>query len=478
MTGRSEVETGGAPKHEWVRHVLEQELAEGRFRPNRPLPPSRRLAERFEVSRTTIDTALQQLVARGQLVSRPRRGYFPVTVAAAVQPAGERTDAARVSWADHLVARPDPWAGRAPRLPDHRGYPYPFLPGQPEQGSFPVRAWLRAAARAFDGDQDGQATRDAGDGDDPGLRRAIVEEVLLPRGIAARPEEVLITNGAQQALALIARILIGAGTRVAMENPGYVDAARIFRNAGAEISLLPVGRQGVRLPERPDFSLLYLTPSHQHPTNVTMPMRRRRAVVEAAAANDLIVIEDDFDSEIRFRGEPQTPLRALDGTGRVIHVGTFSKILAPALRLGYVVADAELIEQLRHARYLSIKHPSGVEQRTLALFIASGDFARQVARQRAALRAKWEVATEILGSDFPWPDQVLPGGGAGLWLTGPAGYDTTALLDRARRRGVLFQPGEGFFLDAPAPTHHLRLGLSAIPLDRVRPGMQRLIEVI
>lgn len=469
--------TDGVPKHERVRQVLERELADGRFPPARPLPPSRRLAERFEVSRTTIDTALQQLVARGQLVSRPRRGFFPVTVALG-EPGGDRSPPERVVWADHLVARPDPWIDRAFQVPDYRRYPYPFLPGQPERGSFPVRAWLRSAARAFDGDQGGWATRDAGDGDDSGLCRAIVEEVLLPRGIVARPDEVLITNGAQQALTLIARVLIGSGTRVGMENPGYVDAARIFRNAGAELSLLAVGRQGVRLPDRPDFSLLYLTPSHQHPTNVTMPARRRQAVVDAASAHDLLVIEDDFDSEIRFRGEPQPPLRALDGSGRVIHVGTFSKVLAPALRLGYVVADAELIGQLRHARYLSIKHPSGVEQRTLALFIASGDFARQVSRQRAALRAKWEIAGELLSNELPWPDQVLPSGGAGLWLTGPPGYDTTALFDRARRRGVLFQPGAGFFLDTPAPANQLRLGLSAIPLDRVRPGLQRLIEVI
>ncbi|WP_298133164.1 PLP-dependent aminotransferase family protein [Micropruina sp.] len=471
------MDASGAPKHERVRQIIERELADGRFPTGRPLPPSRRLAERFEVSRTTIDTALQQLVARGQLVSRPRRGFFPVAVPV-TEPGAAPPSPDRVAWADHLVARPDPWIDRVVQVPDYRRYPYPFLPGQPEHGSFPVRAWLRAAARAFDGDQGGRATRDAGDGDDSRLCRAVLDEVLLPRGIAARPDEVLITNGAQQALALISRVLIGTGTRVGMENPGYVDAARIFRNAGAELSLLPVGRQGVRLPDRPDFSLLYLTPSHQHPTNVTMPTRRRQAIVDAASAHDLIVIEDDFDSEIRFRGEPQPPLRALDGAGRVIHVGTFSKVLAPALRLGYVVADAELIAQLRHARYLSSKHPSGVEQRTLALFIASGDFARQVSRQRAALRAKWEVAAEVLGSRFPWPDQAHPTGGAGLWLTGPPGYDTTALLERARLRGVLFQPGAGFFLDDPAPANQLRLGLSAIPLDRVRPGLQRLIEVI
>lgn len=466
------------PKHERIRRALEQELASGRHPPQRPLPGSRQLAERFEVSRTTIDAALQQLVARGQLVSRPRRGYFPAPASRPTSEPVPDADLRPVQWADHLVARRDPWADRLVQVTDYHRYPFPFLPGQPDPRAFPVRAWLRAASRAFDADQGGQATVDAGAGDDPSLRLAIIKEVLLPRGIDATPEEVLITNGAQQALTLLARILIGSGTRVGMENPGYVDAARIFVNAGADLDLLPIGPNGVLLPPHPAFSLLYVTPSHQHPTNVTTPDHRRRTIVAAAVAHDVVVIEDDFDSELRFRGEPQAPLRSLDGTGRVVHIGTFSKVLAPALRLGYVVADAELIRQLRHARYLSTKHPSGISQRTLALFIGSGEFAKQVARHRAAMRAKWDIVGEVLEAGFPWPGQPIPNGGTGWWLTGPPGYDTGQLLQRARRRGVLFQPGAAFHLGDPAPTNNLRLGLNAIPVERVQEGLERLIDCI
>jgi len=438
----------------------------------------------FGVSRTTVDAALQELIALGLLVSRPRSGLYPVKgpgeagSAAAASTGGDGAPAGTVDWSGHLLTQSDPWQTKSVSDPDYLGHPYPFLPGQLAPGAFPDRAWLRAVAQAFDRPHAHHSVRDSGDADDPLLVEALITHVLPSKGIDARPGQVLITAGVQQALSLLSGALLDAGRTVAMEDPGYVDAARIFHRSGARLALFPVDERGVRPDYGTDFDLIYVTPSHQHPTNTTLHASRRREMLAQASARDFLIIEDDFDSEIRFRGAPTASLRARDTTGRVIYLGTFSKFLAPALRLGYVVGEEAVIAELRERRYLANKHPSGLDQRALALFISSGDFHLALRKHRIELKRKWAAVASALQEHLPWPVDHIPSGGLSFWITGPEHFDATAAAARARELGVLVIPGAHYYLADRPPRNSFRLGFNSISPSAIEPGIALLARAV
>lgn len=479
--------TGGSePLHLQVRTALESALMRGDFPANRPIPSSRLLADSLGVSRTTVLTALDRLVAVGLLTSRPRSGLYPAvpatgvdrTSSAEVREPGNPEDPATwpVQWSNHLLTQQDPWETKSVSDPDYSEYPYPFLPGQLLPGSFPARAWLRATTQVFDRANVVHGLRDSADGDDPMLVEALIAHVLRPKGITASPSQILITSGVQQALSLLAGALLDRGRTVAVEDPGYVDAARIFSRTGARVELCPVDASGVLLDDQAEIDAIFVTPGHQHPTNATMSAGRRADLLRQAQLRDFIIIEDDFDSELRFRGTPTLSMRAKDQTGRVVYLGTFSKFLAPSLRLGYVVAEEPLIAELRERRYLATKHPSGIDQRALALFIASGEYDRVLAKHRRFLKRNWEQVCQSLETHLSWPVRDVPAGGLSLWVTGPAGFDAVEMARRARELGVLVIPGEKYYLRADPPRTSFRLGFNSISPEKIDPGIRLLAQ--
>ncbi|KAA9394320.1 PLP-dependent aminotransferase family protein [Kocuria coralli] len=472
------------PLHQQVRETVETALREGAYPPRRPIPSSRFLAQSMGVSRGTVLTALNSLVAEGLLISRPRSGLYPSpTVAAAgPPPSGEASspgpggppadgDESAVDWQGVLLRAGDPWQSKSVSDPDYLSAPYPFLSGQVNPATFPTRAWIRALTRAFDGPHAGYTLRDAVDTDDPLLVKAVTTFLLPLKGIHASPEQVIVTSGTQQALALLADALLDGTRTVAMEDPGYLDAARIFHGRRARLEFFDVDERGVRPDYSRPFDLLYVTPSHQHPTNVTLSPDRRAEILGQAAERDFLVIEDDYDSEIRYVGAPTPPLRAADDSGRVIYLGTFSKFLTPALRLGFVVAAEPLIAELRERRYLATKHPSGVDQRALGHFIESGSYQTALRWRRKELQRNWAGIGEALAEHFPWQVPTPPGG-LNYWITGPAGFDATALAAGAREHGVIITPGERYHLRPEPPRNSFRLGFSAIPHARILPGIR------
>ncbi|SEJ36990.1 PLP-dependent aminotransferase family protein [Demequina mangrovi] len=478
------------PLFQQVRRFLEQSLLEGRFKPNRPLPSSRHLAGVLGVSRNTVSAAYQELTALGLIESRPRSGLYPAAERLATAQAPNAVDGPARQRPRSVPTGQVDWAQRLPRPlgadlqhaaahPDWTRFPFPFLPGQPELSTFPSRAWLRALNDALAGPHLAPSLRDSVDGDDELLVKAICREILPPRGMSVSPNEVIITNGAQQALSLLADLLVQEGDTVSVENPGYVDAWHIFRNAGAHLHPLPVDGGGARVTRadaaRSEF--LYLTPSHHHPTSVTTTYARRAAILRAAQSEDALVIEDDFDSEVRFKGRPTPSLKSLDRTGRVIYVGTFSKFVAPGLRLGFVVADAALIAALRERRRYLTKHPSGHLQRALGLFIETGEYHRALRQHRRHLSRKWETLMEELERELPFELPPVPAGGLSVWIEGPEGFDGTRVAELARERGVLVDAGERFYLEA-AERRHIRVGFNAIPLQAIPRGVQLLGEAI
>lgn len=474
------------PLYRQLRRRLESSIATGVFRHGRPLPSTRYLASMLGVSRNTASIAYQELIAAGVIESRPRSGLYPVQgprpvslhreQPTAADPSAEGPDQS-VDWSSRIRPADGGAAPHAAGRGDWAHFPFPLIPGQPEPGQFPARAWLRALGDAMSGPHARYSIQDSVDADDPLLVDALRREILPTRGVVASPAELLVTNGAQQALSLITDVLMSDRTRVAIEDPGYRDAARIFGRSGARILPVPVDGQGAVVTQAPDHDVIYLTPSHQHPTSVTLNLRRRRWILDRAAVADSLIIEDDYDSEVRFRGRPTPSLKSLDCAGRVIYVGTFSKFVAPGLRMGFVVAHPDLIAAMRQHRRYTTKHPAGHIQRALGLFIQSGEYHRALRSHRNRLKLKWEMLTESLPGALGF-EVSAPAGGLSVWAQGPEGFDGTVLERKARQRGILLDGGARFHVAADAPRSAVRVGFSAIRINAIPAAMSALAEAV
>lgn len=465
---------GIRPLHARVAEYLRRGLRHGVYPLNRPMPPSRVLSEQLGVSRTTVQTALQTLLDEQLIVSRPRSGVYPVAA-----PEEGVTTATPVDWNQlfYKVATPVPQIVE----PDHARYPFPFLSGQIEQAAFPTRSWLKAVNQAMSGKNLRVSLGDPREGDDPELVRALIEEVLALRGVHAGFDEVMITVGTQQGLSLLSQALLGPGVRVAMENPGYVDAQHVFVGSGAQMQYVMVDEFGATPAGAVGAHVVYLTPSSHHPTSVTLSPERRRRFLALADEQDAVIIEDDYDAEIRLQGPPLAPMKSVDRSGRVVYLGTFSKYLAPGLRMGYVVAAPELIAQLRRFRHYATKAPSPMLQRSLALFIRSGDYARQLRSYRVRARSKFDRFAEAVGEYLPEFANQLAVPQMNLWLRMPdagdawEGGDAGAWAQQARSRGVLVTPGSLYYAPGTvARTDELRVGLASIPEARISAGVREL----
>jgi GntR family transcriptional regulator/MocR family aminotransferase len=263
-----------------------------------------------------------------------------------------------------------------------------------------------------------------------------------------------------------------------VEDPGYVDARSVFRAAGAELVPLPVDAEGACATGFGGARIVYVTPSHQYPTTATMTLDRRAALLAAAAEQDAVLVEDDYDTEMTFRGTPTVALKALDDDSRVVHVASFSKTLAPGLRLGFVIAPPALVAAMRDRARFEVRHPPGILQRTVAHLIASRDYARHVRRLRAHYRRRWEAMSDAVTTHFWWRPQQLPRGGMAVWVEGPPGLDADRLARAVARRGVLIEPGRAFFLREPRPAHHFRLGFQCVHESRVDEGVRRIARAV
>jgi GntR family transcriptional regulator/MocR family aminotransferase len=368
-------------------------------------------------------------------------------------------------------------APEAPR-PDWQRLPYPFVTGQPDVREFPARAWARALRDTLLPQHIHESLDDRGAADDPLLVRTLCRDVLPARGITATPDQVLITMGSRHGLRLLAEALLSPGATVAMEEPGSQEARRCFRASGASILPLSVDEDGVRPPESfAGVDVLYLTPNHHNPTNVTLSDERRRALLTRLAGHDTIVIEHDSDSELRYLGESTPALQSLDTSGRIVHLGSFSEFLAPGLRLGYLVADAQVVTELRERRGSGLVHPPGQLQRALALLIGSGEYQRVVLRHCLRMRRRWEEISEAVAEHLAWT-RPGPACGSSLWLRGPDGLDCRDVQIRALYRGVAIERGDVCFAAPAPPVNFFRLGFSVIPVERIRPGIRELAAVL
>lgn len=471
---------GDRPLYQQLRHALEHEIASGTLDVRAALPSSRELAQELGLSRNTVNAAYQELQAEGIVSAEPRRGLFvnQEMLSHLHRGTDERDERHRVDWSRHLPVPNDAELPEIAKVRDWDRYPYPFVSGQLDDASFPRLAWVRALREALDPPHLHVSLRDAVDEDDPMLVEGLCRQVLPSRGIEVDPDQVLITLGTQHGLDLLSRTLLAGGDRVVVEDPGYPDARHIFTRAGAAVTGLPVDASGLVVPaDLAGVRLVYVTPSHHSPTNVTLSRPRRAALLQQAQRDDVLIVEDDYDSEFRYRGGPTVALKALPGSDRVIYLGTFSKFFAPGLRLGYLVGAAELVAELRRQRRYQIRHVPGHTQRAMALMIDQGQYHRTVRRHRGELQRKWTVLRDALNAQLPWPCDPTAGG-VSIWVTGPPELDCVHLAGAARRRGVILERGDVYFADPEQHRHHFRLGFGAIPLSAIEPGVRELAAAV
>ncbi len=465
-----------------LREMIVSAILDDKIPATTPLPSSRELAKLLGIARNTVVLAYQQLIDEGYLLSKERSGYFvnQTMLTGRVdrhlqssskdshQPKLDQHLKCRVSQQQNIVKPPD-WAR----------YPYPFIYGQSDPKLFPIADWRECCRQSLSVAGIQHAAPDHFDEDDPQLVQQIQSRVLPRRGVWADKDEILITMGAQQALYLLSQLLLSADTRIGIEDPGYVDARNIFSLKTSHIIPLPIDKNGLILgPDLMRCQYLYVTPSHQYPTTVTMPVERRKRLLKEAVNNNMLLIEDDYESEINFEGQPSPALKSLDEHHRVIYIGSLSKTLSPGLRIGYMVGPAELIREARALRRLMIRHPPSNNQRTVALFLAMGHFDSLLHRLSVSYQSRWQAMGEALDQFLPDTSNIPTFGGTAYWVKGPAGLDARELQQRAAEQGILIEPGNIYFKNEPAPTNYFRLGYSSISTEKIPEGIRRLAELI
>ncbi len=468
-----------------LREKLVAAILDGQIPKNERLPSSRQFAKSLGISRNTVTLAYQSLIDDGFLVSRERSGTFvnnDLTTSdsrgIARTPAKAPPETTQRDWASRFRVRPSIQENIAKpaNWPD---YPYPFIYGQVDDQLFPIAEWRDCSRRALGRQWLDNWTADHHASDDEMLVEQIRTRLLPRRGIMAREDEILVTMGAQHALYLLASLLVKRESIIGLENPGYPDVRNIFQLRTDRIRSLTVDDEGLQIvPEVGDCDLIYTTPSHHAPTTVTMPEIRRLQLLEAAAKNDSLIIEDDYEFETNFVSAPSPALKSLDREGRVLYVGSLSKTLFPGLRLGYLVGDAELIREARALRRLMVRHPPNLNQRTAAHFIALGHHDSMLLRLRRAYGERWE---EIRGaiSDLLPEFRVMPSnGGSSVWVQGPDKFDANRLAALASQRGVVLEPGHIYFTENPPPRNHFRLGFSSIDSGDIRAGVAEIAACI
>ncbi|MEK9671862.1 MAG: PLP-dependent aminotransferase family protein [Rhodospirillaceae bacterium] len=468
-----------------IREMLVSAILGRQLPPGDPLPSSRRLAKTLGVSRNTVVLAFQGLVDDGYLESRERSGFYvsrdiltghaeePAPPQQPVQPATGGPD-----WASKFRIVPSGQAN-IKKPANWLTYPYPFIYGQVDQSLFPIAQWRECSRQALGRRGMDAWTGDAMAEDDPMLIEQIRTRLLPRRGIMAGTDEILVTLGAQNALYILAALLVLPGTRVAIEDPGYADVRNIFGLKTDDLVPIPVDDKGLPVDQRLDGAdLIFVTPSHQSPTTVTMPKARRRQLLEKAEDTDALIIEDDYEWETNYVSEPTPALKSMDDGGRVIYVGSLSKTLFPGLRLGYLVGPAPLIREARALRRLMLRHAPNNNQRTAALFLALGHHDSLVHRLHKAYRDRWQAMGEALAAHLPGWSKAPAFGGTSYWVSGPDGFRASRLAERALDDGVLIEPGRVMHAGDRPADNHFRLGFSSIAAERIEPGIELLADII
>ncbi len=465
----------GQPRGEQLLRQLRGLIRSGRLPVGAQLPQTRLLAGQLGLARQTVAEAYERLVLERLIEARRGRGSFVRALPAAMDDGPTAAAPPRFASAERIAAfqaLPLPLL----RIADSPLARWDFVGGSPEPALFPHEDWrrhLQAAQRQL-----GQGSAHASPAGLSALREAIAEHLAYARGVRCTPADVIVTQGAQQAFDLLVRVLVGPEDLAAVEAPGYPPLLALLQAQGARVASVPVDEEGLVTDALPRGTrLVYTTPAHQFPLGVAMSEARRRALLAWASREGAVVIEDDYDSEFRFEGQPRDSLQGLDTEGRVAFVGSFSKTLTPSLRLGYVVAPPALREALLHAKHLADVHGPNLLQGALARFMADGAYRRHLRR----CVAEYGRRRERLMAGFntlltPWFTLLRAEAGfhqAALLRPGLA-VDAVQLSALARRGDVGLYPLQRF----DAGHDGLLMGFGRIAPDGIDAALARVAELL
>lgn len=464
----------GVPLYRQLQARIAQLVAEGKLVAGDKLPASRELAAELGVNRNTVTSAYEELAARGLVRSHVGQGTF---VSAETNVAAVAFRFSQAVSAAAAQVRP-----ASPSLSDHAN-PVDFASLVPDEELFPIEPFREVLDDVLE--KDGKNLLQYGPtAGYPPLREFIAER-LRERDVAASSENVLIVNGSQQALDLVCRTLLDPGDRVALESPTYTIVLSLLAQYRAGVEPVPMTERGMDLEVletllergvRP--KLVFTMPTFHNPTGLTMDVETRERLVAVSARYGIPVVEDDFESDLRFEGEPIPPLKALDEHDAVVHIGTFSKGLFPGLRLGWIAAPRDVVEAIGRAKLISDYHTSLLLQAAVLEFCRRGHYDRHLENLVGIYRTKSRRLVAALARTLPaevrW---TLPQGGYAFWLTLPEGLSSEELLRECAEEGVLFTPGTYFFAHGDG-RRYLRLSISRVPLERIDEGIARFGRVL
>ncbi|NKC11687.1 MAG: aminotransferase class I/II-fold pyridoxal phosphate-dependent enzyme [Gammaproteobacteria bacterium] len=446
--------------------------------PDKRMPSCRELADQLGVSRNTVYSAYSRLTDLGLLVVRNRSGYFVNPIALSVAPDAEKT-----APDDGLADTPAPVTldplGMVPvdNPLDWTTFPYPFVYNQIDPALFPIDSWRECTRLALRSTKMPAWLDDSVESDSVQLSRQLRQRLLISRGIYASEDEVLITLGAQNALFIIGTAFAQKNKRIAIEDPGFHYGRNALQLAGNRLVAVPVDDEGLIVSAIPDdCQLVFTTPSHQFPTMVTMSQQRRKHVLDAAVAQDFLVIEDDYEAEMNYFNSRSRSLRSQDSNGRVIYVGSLSKTISPGIRLGFMVAHRDIITQARIVRGAMFRHPPTIIQEVVALFFQLGHYDSHLRNIERRYKRRWHAMNDAITKHLHMLERTPTRGGTSFWLTGPENFDATELGERLRKRGVLIDIGETFYMNKNKRS--FRLGFAFVPLRKLEDGIKIIADEV
>ena len=446
--------------------------------PNKRLPSCRELASQLDVSRNTVFSAYNRLIDLGLIVARERSGYYVNPIAQAAIPG---TYSLKPS--NQQSVKPAPVEFESLGLTpvdnplDWTSYPYPFIYNQIDPNLFPVESWRECTRLALKNTNMSTWRDDSVESDSLQLSQQLRQRLLSSRGIYANEDEILITLGSQNALFIIGAAFAHKNKPIAIEDPGYHYGRNAFQLTGNQLVGVPIDDQGIIVPSIPsECQLVFTTPGHQFPTMVTMTQARREQLLAAAASENFLIIEDDYEAEMNFFNARAHSLRSQDKNDRVIYIGSLSKTVSPGIRLGFMVAHRDIIRQARIVRGVMMRHAPTIIQEVVALFFQLGYYDAHLRNLERRYKRRWHTMNDAIKKHLCMLERTPTRGGTSFWLTGPEGFDASELGIRLREKGVLIDTGETYYLTENKRS--FRLGFAFVPIKKLEEGIQIIAEEV
>lgn len=474
---------GVIPLYRQIEVFLREGIQSGRLAPNTRLPASRKLAKDLGISRITVENAYAELKADGLISSQAGSGTYILPPCPLPPLSKDDSNTPWPLWQQDLLAKRD---SSEKKIPEemlkiaHHPNPISFASGSGDPRLFPVEDFRRAIQTVIR--QDGIHSLEYGEPNGYSLLRATIAHILASQGLQAHPEDILITSGSQQALELVSQILLKPGDVILVESPSYGGALDLFRTLGHKIVGIPIDEHGMQIERLEEMlqqfhpKLIYTIPNFQNPTGTCMSSWRRRQLVTLADRYNVPILEDDFVGDLRYEGRAQPALKALDPGGRVIYTSTFSKMLLPGLRIGFVVAEGPVYEELVNRKRVHDLATSNLIQRALEAYVTVGRYQTHLRQSCRIYRKRRDAMLKAINHYLPTEMVHItpPLGGLFVWVCLADNISAEKLLPLACEEGVGFTPGSNFFPNGSSNECYLRLNFATHSSDQIEEGIKRL----